>query len=180
MNDNGEPFVLLAMTPAGESALIADHDRVSLVRFSSRGRQRQDASADDAETAVRRYGWIRVDRAFSTWGDLDRFRTAAAEEAMRGFPDPTVRDYNRRDVEVVLKQVARSGPDRRVAAIGLLTDLLVRCPAVRRDDDLSAMIGERLEQLRSTPITADASAMSPEQERHELARLHLDYGIGAA
>jgi len=180
MEHNGETYTLLAMTPAGESVLVEDHDCISLIKFTTRGRQRQDATRDDVETAVRRYGWNRVDRQFTDWDALDRFRVQAAEQTLRRFPDTDIADYDERDVEVILKQVGRSGPARRLVAEKLLTDLLVRCRLVNQDDALRARIGDQLDILRSSSVTSDSSAMPPAKERAQLARLDLNFGLDAA
>ncbi|WP_373203202.1 hypothetical protein [Mycobacterium marinum] len=180
MEHKGDTYTLLAMTPAGESVLVEDQGCVSLIKFTTRGRQRQDASRDDAETAVRRYGWNRVDRQFADWDALDRFRVQAAEQTLRRFPDTNIADYDERDVEVILKQVARSGPARRLVAEKLLTDLLVQCRLVNQDDALRARIGDQLDVLRSSSVASDVSAMPPALERAQLARLDLNFGLDAA
>jgi hypothetical protein len=180
MEHKDDTYTLLAMTPAGESVLVEAHDCVSLIKFTTRGRQCQDASRGDAETAVRRYGWNRVDRQFADWDALDRFRVQAAEQTLRRFPDTDIADYDERDVEVILTQVARSGPARRLVAEKLLTDLLVRCRLVNQDDALRARIGDQLDVLRTSSVASDVSATPPALERAQLARLDLNFGLDAA
>lgn len=180
MERNDNTYTLLAMTPAGESVLVEDHDCVSLIKFTTRGRQRQDASREDAEIAVRRYGWNRIDRQFADWDALDDFRVQAAEETLRRFPNTDIADYSQGDVEVILTQVARSGPARRPVAERLLTDLLVRCDVVTQDDALRTRIGDQLEALRRSSVVGDVSTRPPALERAQLARLDLDFGLDPA
>ncbi|GFG67101.1 hypothetical protein MKUB_45910 [Mycobacterium kubicae] len=180
MDHNGDVYTLLAMTPAGESVLVEDHDRISLIRFTTRGRQREDATPDDVDVAVRRHGWYPVDRRFADWDALDRYRVQAAEQTLRRFPDTDVANYDRRAVEVILKQVARAGPARRLVAEKLLTDLLVRCRLVNQDDELRARIGDQLESLRASSPAPDSSVIPPDKERAQLARLDLSFGLDAA
>jgi len=151
MEHSDGPFVLLAMTPAGESALVEDRDHISLLKFSAQGYHREDANREDVQTAVGRYGWVLVYRAFATWADLEHFRVQTAKEAMRSFPDPKIHDYDRHDVEVVLKKIARAGSGHWVVAVKLLTDLLVHCPTVRRESDLFAKVSEELDRLGNAP-----------------------------
>ena len=99
---------------------------------------------------------------------------------MQTFPDTDVTDYDEHAVEVILKQVARSGPARRPVAEKLLTDLLVRCDLVKHDDVLRSRIGDQLDILRSSSIASDSSTIPPAEERAQLARLDLDFGLNAA
>ena len=180
MDNSRDTYALLAMTPAGESVFVEDRGRISLIKFTTRGRQYQGATRDDVDTAVRRYGWLRVDLEFADWDSLDQYRVHTARKTLQTFPDTDVTDYDEHAVEVILKQVARSGPARRPVAEKLLTDLLVRCDLVKHDDVLRSRIGDQLDILRSSSIASDSSTIPPAEERAQLARLDLDFGLNAA
>jgi hypothetical protein len=147
--------------------------------LTTRGRQREDATREDAETAVRRHGWLAVDRRFDSWPELDQFRVAIAEQTLRRFPDAPVEDYDHRAVEVILRQVERAGPARRMIAEKLLTDLLVRCRLVIQDDQLRTRIGQQLDILRRSAVVGDVSTTPLARERAQLDRLELGHGLDA-
>src|SRR4051812_44284195 len=114
MTNSDDGITLLAMTPAGEAVIVEERDRTTLIELTTRGDHRADATREDAETAVRRHGWLAIDQRFDSWPELERFRVRIAEETLREFPDTDVEHYDRRAVEVTLRQVERAGPERRL------------------------------------------------------------------
>ena len=163
-------YSLLAMTPAGEAAFVRDdRQRIWLIKFSERYRQKS-VTVNEVETAINKYGWVQVDVDFPSWDALDNYRLQRAADGLDNLPDPEVADYDHRDVEVILKRVATAGPERRADAEKLLTDLMLRCRAVRTDDELAAMVAEQLDAIRQPPSLIEQPRRQPSEYGDRLER----------
>jgi hypothetical protein len=180
MPNGTEPYSLLAMTPAGEAAFVRDdRQRIWLIKFAQHYQQKL-VTLDEVETAVNKYGWEQVDVDFPSWDDLDNYRLQRAAEGLDNLPDPEVADYDRSDVEVILKQAATAGPERRADAEKLLTDLVLRCRAVRTDDELAAKVAEQLDAIRQPPSLIEQPYAQPSKYGDRVERMDLDHGLVAA
>jgi hypothetical protein len=179
MEDDAGTYKLLAMPAAGEAVLVQDdRQRVWLIRFARQYQQKQ-ATVDDVDIAINNYGWEHIGRSFRSWDALDEYRLSRAAEGVANLPDREIADYDRRYVEVLLRQVAKAGPERRTAAINLLTDLALRCRAVRGDDGLANLVAEQLDDLRQPPPVMTENVVLPVRVARALDRLSLDVAAAA-
>lgn len=153
---------LLAMAPSGETYLARDaFGRVWLMQPRGAG-EPEIVDPSLVDKAVAYGGFDRVDEAFDSWADLDRFRQGRVAMII---PEVAV-DTDRLDCDdvdemltIALRWVDDGEPQRaRRAALALL-----RLRVVREDDHLNERVVALLEELDQPPEVFPTEAKTEEQ-----------------
>lgn len=150
-------FTLIGMAPSGEACLVRDAD--GRVWVSSIYADTEEVAADDADRIIAEHDWMHVDRRFSSWDELEKYRTTHAVAPPPRFPD--FADYDADEVRDALEETrTATSADARGEALMLVADILAHSPIVRTDDGLYAEVVARLSELTGRPRTS--APISPE------------------
>lgn len=160
--------VLVAMARSGET-FVTRRDRYGLwLHLPPGARGAGPVNEAEVERAIADHGFVRIDREFATWIELDDFRQREAAT----FAPPVEIDAAALDVEDVRRMLTvahRWAAEGRVGQSRRLLVKLLRVPAARRDDDLNLQLAMALEALEDAALVVPLREQ-PTDERKVAAR----------
>lgn len=172
VSNNVNRYTLVAMAPTGEACLVADD--VDRVWVSSIYSPVEQVDASEIDRIIVEHDWIRVDRGFATWPELESYRNQHARTPPTTFPD--LADYDADEVRGVLDETATADSiEEREAARLLLLDILDKCPVVFENAELRTSLIKRLREL-----TSAENACPPPLESPAITEARARYMLPAA
>lgn len=162
---------LVAMAPSGETFISTTSTRGPWLHVAPGAQGAGPIEPADVDRAVADHGFIRVDRAFATWTELDDDRNRRAAEAIAPV-EIDVDELDRDDIDELLGVAERWLGQHERARAGRLVTRLLRASVVKSSPALLDAISAILE--RATESTTSSYVRSAEDPVKQMAHRRWD------